>query len=113
MHGVPSSALSVLRGGGSARPSMTSPAAYVGAVVAGAARHRGECIAGSNPDEPQQEHCSLLCLSITPAGKLRVTGSDIRRGGQVQLLLKATGRARMTIDGNVIADLSITGWFLA
>lgn len=53
----------------------------------------------------------LLLTPASCAGKLRVTASDIRRGGQVQLLLKATGHVRVTINGNVIANLSITGRF--
>ncbi len=48
-------------------------------------------------------------FAVRASGKLRVTAADVKTGKAVQLLLTATGSARVTVNGQVIATLTISG----
>jgi len=48
-------------------------------------------------------------FAVNATGVLRLLAADVKNNKPVQLLLSATGAARVTIDGTVVAALSITG----
>lgn len=61
------------------------------------------CLLASLPSWPS----SSIQLAVDATGILRLTSSDAKRA--VQLLLVATGSARVTVNSQVQAALTITG----
>lgn len=52
-----------------------------------------------------------MLFAVRASGRLRVAAKDVKGGKVVQLMLGATGTARVTVSSNnsVMATLSITG----
>lgn len=57
---------------------------------------------------PRTLHCPLQ-FAVRASGVLQVNPADVKSGKGVQLLLSATGSARVTVNGAEVTQLRITG----